>query len=774
MKINKIYIISFGSLKNFELNFTKGFNCIYGENEQGKTTIMSFIKMMFYGNTYSGQLLSNNLRKKYTPWDGSPMAGIIEFENGGRVYKLEREFKKSNSTDKVTLTDLSLGEKVTAESDIGVHLFGLSAAAFERSIFIGQLGFPIGDTGAESELNARLSNMVSTGDEKISLEEVSARLEKPRFALISKSGKAGEYYKGSVLAKELSDKLQASISANNRYLEGKETLLSHIAETKKLSKKAEALKASLSKEADIKNAQKLAEFIQTKEKLEALKSELTLADGTPADDSFLRNVKFSLSRLDSVKTKLSSKENELQIIKSHLDTLINGPKLSTEETPEKLTADLEKLDNNLVSIEQAKNKTKQKLEELTAKKFNNKASFNPALLILGILLLAACGIMLFVLPTAAIPFTALGIIFIVLSFTIKSNKKARLLEEEINSHQSILNNQITHTEDLKNQISDKKTKLEAIRLANTSNAEVIAKENSKLSQCLEELDILKNEKNTLEREFESLIDKLSGHGSCIEKTIEILEVAAEKQKELKNQIGFLLRDLNNITYEDAKLKLQQIDAADHNDTDFEALKSEYEILQKQIIERLRQEDIAATELKALLTGIEAPEILKAKLNELNAMLTAQKDFCDSTDIALETLKESFAELRSGYGSTLEKESAKIFKKLTKGKYGNMTVSKSFELNVAETTNPISREAEYLSSGTFDQAYLSVRLAVAKLLEENLPLFLDDTLTQYDDTRAKATMDFLKAYSEAGQTIMFTCHKSIKDISEDLNCTTQIL
>ena len=48
MKINKIHIIAFGGLKNYSLDFTDGFNCIYGENENGKTTIMDFISMIFY------------------------------------------------------------------------------------------------------------------------------------------------------------------------------------------------------------------------------------------------------------------------------------------------------------------------------------------------------------------------------------------------------------------------------------------------------------------------------------------------------------------------------------------------------------------------------------------------------------------------------------------------------------------------------------------------------------------------------------------------------
>lgn len=104
----------------------------------------------------------------------------------------------------------------------------------------------------------------------------------------------------------------------------------------------------------------------------------------------------------------------------------------------------------------------------------------------------------------------------------------------------------------------------------------------------------------------------------------------------------------------------------------------------------------------------------------------------------------------------------------------MIISKSFGINVADVQNPISREVEYLSSGTFDQAYLSMRLAVASLLGTKLPLFLDDSLTQYDETRAKATIEFLRDYTENSQAIMFTCHKSIFEASKNLGCETKSL
>lgn len=771
MKINKIHIISFGGLKNYTLELSDGFNCIYGQNEQGKTTIMSFIKMMFYGSERGSSQISKNIRKKYTPWDGSPMAGSIEFESDGKSYKLEREFRSSNSTDKVTLTDLSLGEKQTVEGNIGVRLFGLSSAAFDRSIFIGQSGFPENDPNAEGELNARLSNMASTGEEQISLEEISSRIEKARFSLISKSGKAGEYYKNTLLAEELKQRLDQSVCANLRYLEGKEKLISYAKETAKLVKKADTLKSRLSREQDIKNAEKLEELLLTKEKLEEVKAHLTLSDGTPADENYLRNLKFVKSKLQNASFKVEAKEKEAEIIKNQLDTLVDGPKLSTDETPEKLSEDLISLDKNLASLQEKANETNDKIRELTDKKSNSKSSLNPTLLIIGISLFAVSGVMLLVSKTAAIPFFAAAVIMTVLSFVLKSDKKAKIIGEEIAALENIFNSQSSHIEELKAQIGDKKTKLEAIKLAASSNIQVIEKQKAELSAALEQLSALRDEENSINTELDNLINRINTADGNKENILNILESAVSRQKELKQHIGFLLKDLNNISYEDAKKKLETIKAVGNDEkVDFTKLSADYESLSKEISNRKETEATAAAELKALLNGVENTDVLKSQLKEKNDLLTAQKEFCDSADIALRVLTESFAELRQSYGSQLEKKAAEIFARLTNGKYSGMTVSKSFSINVSLRENPISREAEYLSNGTFDQAYLSLRLALSSVLGEDLPLFLDDTLTQYDDIRAQATLRFLKDYSKAGQLVMFTCHKSIFNSAQNLDCT----
>ena len=100
----------------------------------------------------------------------------------------------------------------------------------------------------------------------------------------------------------------------------------------------------------------------------------------------------------------------------------------------------------------------------------------------------------------------------------------------------------------------------------------------------------------------------------------------------------------------------------------------------------------------------------------------------------------------------------------------MQISKAFDISVEKNDAFGGKELDYLSSGTVDQAYLSLRLALSSLMfkgSEPLPILLDDALTQYDDNRAKTALEYLKKYAENGQIIMFTCHRSLYDASTDI-------
>ena len=159
--------------------FESGMNLFTGDNEYGKSTILSFIRAMFYG--FSGRAstrIRDNDRRKFTPWSGIPYGGSIEFGHAGKTYLLEKTFSKKKAEDKAVLTLLPSGQKTDlAQKEVGEYLFAISESEFINTVFVGQLSSNILSTDKETtDISARLANMADTGSELFSHEEIKARL----------------------------------------------------------------------------------------------------------------------------------------------------------------------------------------------------------------------------------------------------------------------------------------------------------------------------------------------------------------------------------------------------------------------------------------------------------------------------------------------------------------------------------------------------------------------------------------------------------------------
>jgi uncharacterized protein YhaN len=73
--------------------------------------------------------------------------------------------------------------------------------------------------------------------------------------------------------------------------------------------------------------------------------------------------------------------------------------------------------------------------------------------------------------------------------------------------------------------------------------------------------------------------------------------------------------------------------------------------------------------------------------------------------------------------------------------------------------------EAMSTGTCDQLYLALRLATLEHYldsSEPLPFIVDDILIQFDDERARATLEALADFSVRSQVILFTHHGRVAE------------
>lgn len=193
MIIKSVKLDNFGKFEGYSLELGPEFNVVYGDNEDGKSTIMAFILMMFYGHGGRSPDLSKNPRKKFKPWNGKDMRGRIFFEHEGSNFRLERTFGNSNTTDDVSLWNEDTSEKVklSSKSDPGEVFFGVGEEAFSRSVFIGQGGTLLSTSTKKDEITEKLLNLVTTGSEEVNYEEALGKLQSQEELLVSKNRKNG-------------------------------------------------------------------------------------------------------------------------------------------------------------------------------------------------------------------------------------------------------------------------------------------------------------------------------------------------------------------------------------------------------------------------------------------------------------------------------------------------------------------------------------------------------------------------------------------------------
>ena len=120
-------------------------------------------------------------------------------------------------------------------------------------------------------------------------------------------------------------------------------------------------------------------------------------------------------------------------------------------------------------------------------------------------------------------------------------------------------------------------------------------------------------------------------------------------------------------------------------------------------------------------------------------------------LAEEELKKAAEETKDQTSRLMNQRASEIFSAVTDGKYKGISVGPSMELSAWDGIRRVP--ADRLSRGTLEQIYFSVRMAGADLLlEEPMPLILDDVFAFYDEKRLKSVLKWLSGQKKAGYNI----------------------
>lgn len=206
MQIKEAKIFNFGKLQNVNFRFSDGVNVIYGENEQGKTTLHAFLTGMLFGMEKGrGRAASGDLYTKYEPWHApSFYSGALRFEVEEKPFYLERNFYNKERSE--YLRNEADGEELSVTyGDLEILLGGIGREEFGNTYDIPQSGATTGKAMSELLTNY-LAEAEAGGNGKIHVLDAQKNLIARRKELAAER-------------KQLREKREQSIAQKNIELE---------------------------------------------------------------------------------------------------------------------------------------------------------------------------------------------------------------------------------------------------------------------------------------------------------------------------------------------------------------------------------------------------------------------------------------------------------------------------------------------------------------------------------------------------------------------------
>ena len=205
---------------------------------------------------------------------------------------------------------------------------------------------------------------------------------------------------------------------------------------------------------------------------------------------------------------------------------------------------------------------------------------------------------------------------------------------------------------------------------------------------------------------------------------------------------------------------------------------EQELLNRNLVEEMQQcrriqmatlGEIKEMEgkLSYVFHGGRNPADVESEIQDLDARLEESETRLQAVELAASVLEQVYEERKSDFTPELNAQVTTFLGMLLSEKYQDVRVSDTYQMHLPQTTGMM--EAEYFSRGTYEQLYLSLRLALGTLIGKGTePLFLDDILVTYDDVRARNAVTLLKKLGEQRQILLFTCHERVREFGKVLS------
>ena len=330
MIIKEIKINAFGKLKNISISFDKNINVIYGENETGKSTMETFIKIMLYGFS-KRKVNGESERKRYMPFDGSAIYGEMKVSNNNKEYIIKRKFGTTKKEDTSLIIDALSGEEVKDinKDEIGKSFLGINRSTFEKTLFVSQLGVII-EKDKEEEIMDKITAVFGCSEEEVPIAKAINNIKIIKKSLTTVRG-SGELDKLKIKNQKLLREKYEAIKICENNLKWEEELFEEKSKRKKLENQLsdlEIYKKYLKKVKLQKEYKEIAEYLKKSEELKKRESEIVY-DLKYGNEIINENYIESLKSDNIIYNSYLNNVNNLKIEK---ESLLNKIKESEEKS----------------------------------------------------------------------------------------------------------------------------------------------------------------------------------------------------------------------------------------------------------------------------------------------------------------------------------------------------------------------------------------------------------------------------------------------------------
>jgi uncharacterized protein YhaN len=254
-----------------------------------------------------------------------------------------------------------------------------------------------------------------------------------------------------------------------------------------------------------------------------------------------------------------------------------------------------------------------------------------------------------------------------------------------------------------------------------------------------------------------------------------------RHAELRKRLAELDREVaarlcGTATIEEVTAALQQT-PVDRLGDNRHALRAQFHAAQQQLADLRQRRDEFEAELKRLSKD-GSPAEKRMELGAVEEQLraaTEQWHVLAAGSFFLDKVRHVYERDRQ---PEVLREASRYLAAMTGHKYPRVWAPLDEDVLRIDTTGGQTLGVDVLSSGTREQLFLCLRLALARSYARRgveVPLVLDDVLVNFDTRRSLAAARLLRDYAADGQQVLlFTCHEHVADMFRALDVAVQAL